>query len=218
MLRNYVKVMVRILMKAKVFTLINLLGLATGMACSLLIFLFIRDELSYDRFHKDSDNIYRLVQNHVNEDGTQIPDARTPRALATAIQREIPEVSGITRAFANPDWGADFLIKYRDKKFNEVKIFWVDSTFFDVFTFPFIKGNAKSALNEINSIVITESIAKKYFGNENPMGKTLQVDQDLGALIVTGVLKDLPSNSHFHFDFAVSIKKLGGDDPNNDWG
>ena len=113
------------------------------MACSLLIFLFIRDELSYDRFHKDSDNIYRVVQDHVNEDGTQVPDAKTPPALATAIQREIPEASDVTRAFANPDWGADFLVKYRDKKFNEAKIFWIDSTFFNVFTFPFLNGNAR---------------------------------------------------------------------------
>jgi putative ABC transport system permease protein len=218
MIKNYLKVALRNLMKNRIFSFINIFGLATGMACSLLIFLFIRDELSYDRFHKDSDDIYRVVQDHVNEDGTQIPDAKTAPALATAIQREIPEASDVTRAFANPDWGANFLIKYRDKKFNEGKIFWVDSTFFDVFTFPFVKGNAKSALNQINSIVITESTAKKYFGSENPMGKTLQVDQFLGALIVTGVLKDLPSNSHFHFDFAVSIKKLGGEDPNNDWG
>ncbi len=216
MIRNYFKIAFRSLWKDRIFSFINIFGLAAGMACSLFIFLFVKDELSYDRFHKDAGNIYRVVKDFVNEDGSQIPDATTPPALAIAMQREIPEVSSVTRAFANPDWGGNFLFKYGNKKFNEQKIYWVDNSFFDVFTFPFLWGNAKNAFREVNSIVITESVAKKYFGNENPMGKTLQADQFLGDLMVTGVLKDLPSNSHFHFDFAVDLRKLGGDH-NNDW-
>ncbi len=103
------------------------------MACSLLIFLFVQDELSYDRFNKDADNIHRIVKDFVNDDGTKIPDATTPPALAPAIQREIPEVASATRIFANPDWGQNFLFKYDEKKFNEQKIFFVDSNFFWMF-------------------------------------------------------------------------------------
>ena len=184
------------------------------MACSLLIFLFVKDELSYDRFNKDSANIYRVVKDFVNDDGTIIPDATTPPALAVAMQRVIPGVTA-TRAFANPDWGQNFLFKYDNKKFNEQKIFFVDSNFFSVFTLPFIKGNA---FKDASSVVITESAAKKYFGNENPIGKTIQGDQFLGNMTVTGVIKNIPSNSHFHFDFAIPLSKLGGSDKDSDWG
>lgn len=205
------------MMRNKIFSFVNIFGLASGIACSLLIFLFVRDELSYDSFNKDSRNIYRVVKDFVNEDGPQVPDATTPPALAIAMQKEIPEVTCATRVFANPDWGQNFLFKYDNKKFNEQKIFFVDSNFFNVFTFSFIKGNAQNAFKDVNSIVITESIAKKYFGNENPIGKTLQADQFLGGLAVSGIIKDIPLNSHFHFDFAVPLNKLGGD-KDVDWG
>src|SRR6266542_2650168 len=145
--------------------------------------------------------------------GTKIHEAKTPPALAVAMQREIPEVVCATRAFANPDAGHDFLFKYGNKKFNEQKIFFIDSNFFNVFTLQFLKGNAQHAFKDANSIVITESVAKKYFGNENPIGKTLQGDQLLEDLMVTGVIKDVPSNSHFHFDFAIPLSKFS--DGNN---
>jgi len=214
MLKNYFKIALRNIQRNKIFSFINIFGLAVGMACSLLIFLFVKDELSYDRFNKDSANIYRVVKDFVNDDGTIIPDATTPPALAVAMQRVIPGVTA-TRAFANPDWGQNFLFKYDNKKFNEQKIFFVDSNFFSVFTLPFIKGNA---FKDGNSIVITESAAKKYFGNENPIGKTIQGDQFLGNMTVTGVIKNIPSNSHFHFDFAIPLSKLGGSDKDSDWG
>jgi len=215
MLKNYFKIALRNIQRNKIFSFINIFGLAVGMACSLLIFLFVKDELSYDRFNKDSANIYRVVKDFVNDDGTIIPDATTPPALAVAMQRVIPEVTAATRLFANPDWGQNFLFKYDNKKFNEQKIFFVDSNFFSVFTLPFIKGNA---FKDASSVVITESAAKKYFGNENPIGKTIQGDQFLGNMTVTGVIKNIPSNSHFHFDFAIPLSKLGGSDKDSDWG
>lgn len=214
MIKNYFKIAWRSLWKNKKFSFINIFGLATGMACSLLIFLFVKDELSYDRFNKDSKNIYRVVKDFVNDDGSRVPDATTPPAIAPAMQKEIPEVLHVTRVF--PNWGDNFLIKYGDKKIIEEKLYRVDSSFFDVFTFPFVQGNAKNVFKEINSIVITESVAKKYFGDANPVGKVLQADR-LGDLAVTGVLKDLPSNSHFHFDFLISTRKFGGD-IDADWG
>src|SRR5678815_6108242 len=192
MIRNYFKIAFRNLLRYKGFSFINIFGLATGMACSLLIFLFVKDEISYDRFHKDADKIYRVVKDFVNDDGSRLPDATTPPALSPAMQRDIPEIARTTRVF--PNWGANFLIKYDDKKIVEEKLCRVDSSFFDVFTFPFVYGNAKDAFKEINSIVITESAAKRYFGSDNPMGKTLQIDR-LGDLMVKGVVKDVPYNS-----------------------
>jgi len=207
MIRNYFKITFRNLWKNRGFSFINIFGLATGIACSLLIFLFVTDELSYDRFHKDPDLVYRIVKDFVNDDGSKIPDATTPAALAPAMQREMPEVASITRI--RPNWGRSYLIKYGNKKITEEKLFGVDSSFFDVFTFPFVIGNPKAAFREINSIVLTQTAAKKFFGNENPIGKTLNVDA-FGDMMVSGVLKDVPSNAHFHFDFLVSFNKQPG--------
>src|SRR5215218_7218331 len=128
MLENYIKVALRSLWKHKGFSTINILGLATGMACSLLIFLFVKDELNYDRFHKDAGNIYRIVKDFVNDDGSRLPDATTPPALAPAMQKELPEIAHVTRLF--PSWGRDFLIKYGDKKIIEEKLYRADSSFF----------------------------------------------------------------------------------------
>jgi len=214
MIRNYFKMAWRSLLKQKGFSFINIFGLATGMACSLLIFLFVKDETSYDRFHHDAGHIYRVVKDFVNDDGSRLPDATTPPALAPAMQKDIPEIAITTRVF--PGWGANFLIKYGDKKISEDKLYRVDSSFFDVFTFPFVHGNAKDAFKEVQSIVLTESSAKRYFGNDNPVGKILQIDR-LGNLMVTGVIKDVPHASHFHFDFLISTRKFGGN-IDADWG
>lgn len=214
MFKNYFKIAVRNLWKNKGLSFINIFGLATGMACSLLIFLFVTDELSYDRFNADADRIYRVVKDFVNDDGTSLPDATTPPAAAPAIQKEIPGIEHVTRVF--PGWGAHFLISYNDKHIYEEKLYRVDSSFFDVFTFPFAKGDVKTALKEVNSIVVTETAAKRYFGNEDPMGKVLRIDV-LGDAKVSGVLKDVPANAHFHFDFLIPVRKFAGDIDGN-WG
>jgi putative ABC transport system permease protein len=213
MLKSYFKIAWRNLMKNKKFSVINIFGLATGLACSLLIFLFVRDEKSYDRFNKDSSQIYRVVKDFINDDGSRIPDATTPAALAPAMQTEIPEVETITRVY--PDWGGNWLIKYGDKKIVEEKLWRVDSSFFDVFTFPFIKGSPETAFKDLNSIVLTESAARRYFGNDDPIGKTLQVAPSKD-MMVTGVLKDVPENSHIHFDFLCPFRQIGNVDAN--WG
>jgi len=219
MFKNYFKIALRNVWGNKIFSFINIFGLAIGMACSLLIFLFAKDETSYDRFNKDANNIYRVVKNFINDDGTSVPDATTPPALAPAMQREIPGVVCATRLFANPDWGQNFLLKYEDKKFNEQKIFFVDSNFFNVFTLPFIKGNSHNVFKDPNSIVITENVARKYFGNTNPIGKTLvAAAQFQENLTVTGVIKNIPANSHFHFDFAIPLSNnFLGSDKDADW-
>ena len=215
MIKNYLKAALRNLWRNRGFSFINIFGLATGIACSLLIFLFVKDELSYDTFNKDSDNIYRIVKDFVNDDGSKIPDATTPAALAPAMQKEMPEVAAITRI--RPNWGGTYVIKYGDKKITEDKLFGVDSSFFDVFTFPFIYGDAKNAFKDVNSILLTQSAAKKFFGTQNPVGKVLDVDA-FGPMMISGVLKDVTANAHFHFDYLVSFRKQPGNPSlDNNW-
>ncbi len=213
MIKNYFKIAFRNLLRHRSVSFINIFGLAVGMTCCLLIMLYVKDEISYDRYHKNADHIYRVVKDFINDDGTKLPDATTPPALAMAMQKEIPEVESVTRVF--PGWGRKYLFQYADKRFLEEKLYRVDSSFFDVFTFPFIKGSAKSSFKELNSVLLTESVARKYFGNDEPLGKVIRTD--LGDLMVTGVLKDVAANSHFHFDFLVSVRKLRGA-IDADWG
>jgi len=212
MIKNYFKIAWRSLLKYKVFSFINIFGLATGMACSLLIFLFVKDEISYDRYHKDADRIYRVVKDFINDDGSRIPDATSPTALASAMQREIPEVETVTRLF--PNWGGSWIVEYGDKKISEQRFWRADSNFFDVFTYSFIKGDPKTALNDVSSVVITETVAKRYFGKEDPLGKTLKISCCGGSLKVTAVIKDVPANSHFHFDLLSSFGQLNANNDN----
>ncbi|MES2328934.1 MAG: ABC transporter permease [Bacteroidota bacterium] len=214
MLRFYIKSAVRSFKKKKGFYILNISGLAIGLAASLLILLFVIDEMSYDKFHKDHERVYRIVKDFVNDDGSRLPDATTPPALSIAIQKDIPEIAKTTRVF--PNWGNKFMIRYGEKNFIEERLWRVDSSFFDVFTFPFIAGDQKKAFNEVNSIVITQSMSKKYFGNENAIGKVLKLDR-LGDLMVTGIVNDVPANSHFHFDFLIPVKKFNGN-INSNWG
>src|SRR5678815_1854524 len=180
MLRNYFRIAIRNLWKNKGLSFINIFGLASGMACSLLIFLFVTDELRYDRFNAGADRIYRVVKDFVNDDGSRLPDATTPPAVAPAIQKEIPGIEHVTRVF--PGWGNNFLFTYKDKHIYEQRLYRVDSSFFDVFSFPFVEGTAKNAFKQLNSVVITQTTAKKYFGAEDPMGKILHEGR-LGDLI-----------------------------------
>jgi putative ABC transport system permease protein len=214
MFKNNLKIAFRNLMKNKVLSFINIFGLATGIACSLLIVLFIKDELSFDKFNKDPERIFRVVKDFVNEDGSKLPDATTPPALAPAMQKEIPEVESTVRIFSN--WGGKYLLKYSDKKFYEEGLYRADSSLFTVFNFPFICGNATDAFKQLKSIVLTETAAKKYFGNEDPLGKTIEIEQ-MGPYIVSGVIRDIPANSHFTFNFVISTRTLDGNLDQN-WG
>lgn len=213
MIFHYLKSASRSIGRNKIYTFINVFGLAIGMACTLLIVLFIKDELSYDKQNKDSANIYRVVHDFVNHDGSRLPDATSPAALAPAMQKQFPEVSAATRLY--PNWGRIYLVKHGEKKLQEEGLYFADASFFDVFTVEFVQGNAKTALNDAKSIVITESAAKKYFGSDNAIGKVLSID-GMDDKQVTAVIKDVPANSHFHFDFLGSFKALG--DHDSIWG
>ena len=214
MLKNYLKIAFRNMLKNKGLSFINIFGLASGMACALLIILFIKDELSFDKFNKDPERIYRVVKDFVNEDGSTLPDATTPPALAPAMQKDIPEIESTVRIFSN--WGSKYLVKYGDKHFYEEGVYRADSSIFTVFNFPFIKGDPSNAFKQLKSVVVTETAAKKYFGNDDPMGKMVEIDP-MGPHLVTAVIKDVPTNSHFKFDFLISTRTIGGGNIDENW-
>jgi len=219
MLKSYFKIALRNLLRYKGFSFINIAGLAIGMACCILVALFIMDEMSYDRHNQDSDRIYRVVKDFVNDDGSRLPDATTPPAIGAAIQKDIPEIEHVARLM--PGWGNKFYVRNGEKRFIEENLYKADSSVFDVFTFEFIKGDPKTALQPPNAIVLTESAAKKYFGSEDPIGKTLEVD-DWDRQVVTAVIKDIPENSHFKFDLLAPLRFRGRDgnliNINTNWG
>jgi putative ABC transport system permease protein len=202
MIKNYLRVALRNLRNYKAYSLINIIGLAVGIACCIAIMLFVRDELSYDRFNEYAVQIYRpRLLGRVN--GHDINIAMSPVAMGPAVYRDLPDVVAYTRLAKS----ASTVVRYKDKTFIEDRFFGADSTVFDVFTFPFVAGNAKTALTQPNTVVITESIAHKYFGNENPIGRILNTGKK-DNFVVTGVIKDIPQNSHLHPDFMASLTTL----------
>jgi putative ABC transport system permease protein len=204
MIRNYLKLAWRTLLKNKTYSLIIISGLALGYAACIMIYLHVSDELSYDRYHQDSDRIYRVVKDFMNDDGSVLPDATTPPALAYVIKQEIPEVEEATKLI--PGWGSKFLVRNGDKVFYEEGRFRADSGILKVFTFEFLEGDAVSALSKPNNVIITQTLATKYFGEESPIGKNLEVgDGDDRLKVVTAVVKELPKNSHFHFDLLLAL-------------
>jgi len=199
MFKNYVKIALRNFLKHKGFSFINIFGLAIGVACCLLIVLYVLDEVSYDQYHEKADQIYRVgIRGFVNNN--LFHGVVTCAPMAKALVNEFPEVTAATRLrnFGFP------VFRYKDKVFSEEKVFWVDQAFLDVFTVPFIKGDPKTALAQPNTIVLTRSMALKYFGDEDPVGKSLNADKRRDYL-VTGVVQDVPHNSHFHYDFLASL-------------
>jgi putative ABC transport system permease protein len=207
MLKNYFKIAFRNIRKNKAYSVINISGLAVGMACFMLITLYIKYELSYDKFHKDSDRLYRIdVQNDYTNAGADIFN-KTPAPLAEALKSDCPGIEYVTRL---REESRSALIQAGEDSYLEDKLFYVDPDFLSMFSFPLISGNPKTALNEPYSIVITEEIACKYFGNESPIGKTIAVDQkhQQQPYNITGVIKNPPSNSHIQFNLLASFSTL----------
>jgi len=201
MFKNYIKTAWRNLMKNKVFSFINILGLTIGITVCMMIFLFIMNEFSVDRFHKDNDRIYRVMRGFENEGKhssvSYLSGMHAP-ALLNDFKGEI-----IKAVRVNP---SDNLVTIGNRSFHEKKIFDVDPDFFSLFSFPLMKGDAATALENPNSVVLTESTAKRYFGSiDNAMGKVVELDKSL-PLKVTGIAKDVPSNSHLYFDLVVPLE------------
>lgn len=213
MLRSYVTIVFRNFAKNKVFSAINVLGLAIGITCFTIILLFVEREFSYDKFHRHPENVYRIVKDFVNKDGTEIPDANVPPALTYAIRRELPDVESITRFMANG--GRRNLFEYGDKRFYELDLLRIDTGFFEVFDFRFVRGNKERPFNGVNSVLLTERTARKYFGDENPVGKIIRTNlNNQTDYEVTGVLADVPENSHFTFDVLIPFQSTRNPDTN----
>jgi len=202
MITNYLKITKRNLLKHKFYTAINILGLAIGLACSLIITLFVLDELSYDKYHENSSRIYR-VDSDIRFGGKDMHLAVAPAPLAEALKNDYPEIESVTRFRS---WGS-FLVKKTDENFKEYNVIWADPAVFEVFTFDVIAGNPETALNELNSIAISKHIAEKYFKGEDPLGQFLTLDHDRECKI-TAVYNDIPKNSHFHFDIMLAMEGL----------
>jgi putative ABC transport system permease protein len=205
MLINYFKIAVRNLLRNKAYSLINIFGLAIGIACFMLIFLFISDELSYDKFHTKADRIYRIIE-IIDNEGQGEESSSAPLPVANALSIAYPNYIESTVRFFNFQQPTVSL-QIDDRRFNEKNLFFVDSTLFEVFDYKLAKGDPKTALNNPNSILLTQSTAEKLFGNVDPLGKTL-IYEGSTNLIVTGVFEPLPTQSHFSFDCLISFSTI----------
>ncbi|HVX52694.1 MAG TPA: ABC transporter permease [Chitinophagaceae bacterium] len=209
MIKNYFKLAFRSLLKNKAHTFINISGLAVGMASVILILLWVQNEMSHDRFYKKIDRIY-IACNRDRFNGELHAWNNTPKIMGPTIKQEYPEAEDVVRVNS---YGANFLLTVGDKHFTLHGDF-VDSTFFNVFDFPLVKGNVRSCLSSRDGIVVTEQLAKKLFGNDDPVGKVIRIDSS-DNFIVSAVMKDLPNNTSFDFEYLLPwtyAAKTGMDD------
>lgn len=206
MIKNYFKIAFRNLWKNKGYSAINIFGLAVGLATCLLITLYVTDELSYDKFYKNADRIYR-INSDLRFGGGDLHMTQTSDMMGQLLKKDYPQVEEYTRIYTSD---GSKLIKKGDEFINEPRVANVDSTFFTVFSLPAIEGDTKTALNEPNTVVITESAAKKYFTFINVIGKNIEVKngESITPYKITAVIKDIPHNSHFNFDFLFSMKNV----------
>jgi putative ABC transport system permease protein len=199
MILSSIKFTVRNFKKQKLFTFVNLAGLTLGIISASLIFIYVGNELSYDRFNKNADRIFR-VYGTFTRDGADEAWVQTPAPLAPFLQNKFPEISKTVRIASSPKC----FISSGDRAFFENGLIIADSSIFDVFTFPLINGDPREVLSKPNSVVLTESAAEKYFGKSDPVGKSIRYNREKD-LVVTGVMKNIPHNSHLHFDIVISM-------------
>ena len=202
MIRNYLKITFRTIHRNKMVSFINLFGLALGMACFMLIMLWVQDELSYDSFHANADHLYRVIEEQTFGGNTGHV-ARTPAALAPALAEELPEVVHAVRYMQAPS----LLFAHGTKRFYENHVAFANPSILDMFTFPILEGNPESTLHDVSSVVITEKMAEKYFGDQNPIHKTITIN-DKYDFVVSAVIRNVPANSHLRFDFILPFSAL----------
>ena len=205
MIRNYFKIAYRNLIRYKFISFINLFGLTVGLTCCLLILAYIINEVSYDNSNKDADRIYRVTRNFFSAQtgviSLQLSGVAPP--IGPLLQNDFKEIEKSTRVLQN----GITPLSYEEKKFNELDVYWADEYFFDFFSTNVIEGNSRKALNDPYSVMISEKMAKKYFGDEEPMNKVLKLS-NLFGMKVSGVFKSFPENMHFHPDFLFSFSTL----------
>jgi putative ABC transport system permease protein len=206
MLKNYLLLALRNLRKQKVFTIINIAGLTVGIISCLMIFLFVQHEFSYDNFHKDGNNIYRVMRvAERNGSRENIPYLSPP--YATALKNDYPDA--IKRGVRIMPSGG--LVSYQNTAFTEKRLYYADADFFELFDFKLIQGDKENVLKEPGNVVLTETTARRYFGNEDPLGKVITLDKQL-QLKVSGIAEDVPPNSHLNFDLVVPISNFSAAD------
>ncbi|MCD4725385.1 MAG: ABC transporter permease [Bacteroidales bacterium] len=207
MIKNYFKIAIAILMKGKVYSFISISSLTIGLAVCILLLLYVSDELSFDRYHKKADNIYRLCQD--------VHPYQAPGA-ASLLADNLPEIKKYARVLPRDN----IVIQFEDNLFKEDYVAWVDAELFEIFSFKFKYGNSENSLQQPGTAVISEKTAHKYFGNEDPIGKLLKVGNEYDYTI-TGVIEDIPQNSHFTFDIFLTLEdgdKVFGSDWMESWG
>jgi putative ABC transport system permease protein len=201
MFTNYFLTTLRSMGRNKLYTFINVFGLAVGMACCIVIMLFVRQETSYDKHHPNADRLYRVTREFLNKDGsTNLYLSTVAPPFAPFLHEDFPELKHVCRFTQD---GSQTILKYGNKTFLEKGFVWAEPSILSIFALPFVKGNPQTALAEPNSIVLTEETARRYFGDAEAIGQTILYDTV--ALKVTGVLKNLPVTTHFHFDFLCSF-------------
>ncbi len=201
MLKNYLKVALRNLFRHKTYSFINIVGLALGLACSIFILLWVQDEISFDRFYENADNIYRVEQDQYYS-GESYHVNVTPFPVGPGFKSEIPEIENAARLAYQP-----LLIKYEENAFYESEIVAADQSYLDIFGLGFVKGDKSNALREPYSIVITEELAEKYFGKEDALGKILTINNKYDFK-VTGLIEKIPLNASFRFQAAIPFEFL----------
>lgn len=202
MIGNHIKLAWRVLRKQWGYSLVNISGLGVAMMCCIFILLYVYDERSYERYHADVHHIYRIARDMVNNEGQREPNTRSPRPLAYALHSEVPEVQAATALTPV----RETVLRYGGRQFYEGRIFEADRHLFEVFSFPLVSGDPEKVLRTPQSMVITASTARKYFGDEDPLGKTMQGEN--GSYLVEAVVQDVPANSHFIFDILIPHRVL----------
>lgn len=210
MLKNYLKIAVRNIRRNLSYSLINIFGLATAIACIILILLWVENELSYDKFHANENEIYRITTS-TETSNNKVISPTCPRPLGQALKENLP---GIV-CFSTFGSYSKIVVKNGEKKFYETNVSGADSSFFEIFSFKFVKGSPKQALRNPFSVVLTRNMANKYFGNNNPINKNLDIDGVMHK--VTGVIENVPSQSHIQFDFITSSQMLKKYNSSQNW-
>ncbi|PIQ21983.1 MAG: hypothetical protein COW65_05750 [Cytophagales bacterium CG18_big_fil_WC_8_21_14_2_50_42_9] len=210
MFKNYLKIAFRNLLRYKAFSFINIFGLALGMTCSILIMLWVKDELSYNKFHANLDNLYRVIEDQHYPGGEDLVLENSPGPLAEALKKEFPEITHAT----NISWNTQLLFAHHGKSFKEEGVY-VSPDFLQMFSFSLLAGDAKTALSQPNSLIIDETLAKKYFGTTDALGKILKINNE-SSYKVTGVLHDVPKNSSLRFNFLMPVMDFKNQ-PGNEW-
>src|ERR1700743_3793203 len=206
MLKNYLKTAWRNMRRNKVNSVLNLSGLAIAMACVLMIVLYVRDELSYDRFFAHADHLFQLNMVFTKNGVESRAGGNTAPAVGPTLKEMYPEVEAFARVYHPGDVVVRYDATGKDEDFySEKNVLAVDSNFLQVFNFQLSQGDAATCLQKTNAVVITATTAKKYFADKTPIGKILLFDADRNPLVVTAVLKDLPANSSFKFDMLAPI-------------